>query len=544
LPTRTADYDRVAPRHGGRTLRRLLDDILDVDARNDFPASWRALVAADWGAVRAGLTAVYEALSVHNPLMEVITDLVEDAYGHRQELDIVCGSRSAQEALAARLATSGALRIEDAPLVTIRSISTVDAAGAHPTTLLIGVPAARWRHRLTAADLGRLIVVGATSDLSVLCYALRNAYGEPSREEALSTRCATLTALTSAVADDGELGGAESQVGVTTQTADWSPAARLILPDPGAPIVAVLAEPPGSAGLDLADLDAELDNVQESSEPGTRASDLHVRAVPVVVRSTAVEETSPPVAFLLAAASRVQRLRGDEVRLLPVKGVAAGMILIGISEPERRTLFDRIRPLLAKQRPMGAELLLQLWRMALDDARAVSGSVMELTEHLNALGADITTGAVAKWSDVARIGPIDPANVARIGKIAASGVATGEAWRIAAVMREIRSRHVKIGSALVRLAGWHVSGDYAALDRAADSLGAEITDLAADLTAWRVIVVGDPVLAPASALRRPMPVDDAERISRPVPDLSASEEAEITEIRFLSIQPVADEEEP
>ena len=36
LPTRTADYDRVAPRYGGRTLRRFLDDVLDADARNDF----------------------------------------------------------------------------------------------------------------------------------------------------------------------------------------------------------------------------------------------------------------------------------------------------------------------------------------------------------------------------------------------------------------------------------------------------------------------------------------------------------------------------
>ena len=58
------------------------------------------------------------------------------------------------------------------------------------------------------------------------------------------------------------------------------------------------------------------------------------------------------------------------------------MILIGISEPERRTLFDRIRPLLAGQRPQEAALLLQLWRVALDDARAASGSIADLTGRL------------------------------------------------------------------------------------------------------------------------------------------------------------------
>ena len=80
------------------------------------------------------------------------------------------------------------------------------------------------------------------------------------------------------------------------------------------------------------------------------------------------------------------------------------------------------------------------------------------------------------------------------------------------------SDHAQVGSAFVKLAGWHASGDNAALDRAADRLGAEIIDLAAELIAWRVIAVGEPVFAPASALRRPMPIDEASRISRPAPD--------------------------
>ena len=141
LPISTGDYDRIAPRHGGRTLRRLLDDLLDADPGNDFPASWHTRVAAEWGAVRASLSVAYDALATRNPLTSVIADLAEDAYRTGQSLDIVCASRSAQEALTARLASFGTLRIEDAPLVTIRSMSTVDAAGAHQTTLLVGPPA-------------------------------------------------------------------------------------------------------------------------------------------------------------------------------------------------------------------------------------------------------------------------------------------------------------------------------------------------------------------------------------------------------------------
>jgi hypothetical protein len=540
LPTRTADYDRVAPRYGGRTLRRLLDDILDADARNDFPASWRTRVAADWGAVRASLTTVYEALTARNPLTDVIADLVEDAYRRRQQLDIICGSHSAREALTGRLASFGTLRIEDSPLVTIRSIGTVDAAGAHQMTLLIGPPAARWRQRLTAADLGQLIVLGTSACFGQLHYALRSAYGESSREEARQARCATLTALTGAAADEDELDGREFQVGVTTERAARSPAASISLPHSSALLTAALTEPQAEWDPDLGDLEAEPDEDMQETEPGMLAHGRRVSAIPVLIRSTAVAETSPPTAVLLPAAGRVQRLRGDEIRLLPVTGITTGMILIGISDPERRTLFDRIRPLLGEQRPQEAALLLQLWRIALDDARSATGSFAELTGRLGTLGADITEGTVRKWSDLTRIGPIDPANVARIGRIAGSGVVAGEAGRIAAVMREARIRHAAVGSAIVRLAGWHASRDNAALDRAAEALGPEITDLAAELTAWQVVGAGETVLAPASALRRPMPIDEVTRLSGPAPETGTlsglPDDAGLAETAFLSSQ--------
>jgi hypothetical protein len=547
LPTRTGDYDRVAPRYGGRTLRRLLDDILDADARNDFPASWRTRVAADWGAVRVALTTVYEALTARNPLTDVIADLVEDAYLRRQQLDIICGSRSAREALTGRLASFGTLRIQDSPLVTIRSINTVDAAGAHEVTLLVGPPAARWRQRLTAADLGQLVIISTSACSGQVYYALGSAYGEPSREEARQSRCATLTALTGAAADEDELDGPELPLGVTTQRATRSPAVRISLPDPSALLTAALAEPSVDKDLDLGDLEAEPDDDTLEPEPGTLAGGRQAPAIPVLIRSTAVEETSPPTAVLLPAAGRVQRLRGDEIRLLAVTGITAGMILIGISEPERRTLFDRIRPLLGEQRPQEAALLLQLWRIALDDARSAAGSVAELTARLSTLGSEVTEGTVRKWSDPARIGPIDPVNVARIGRIAGSGVVAGETGRIAAVMREARIRHAAVGSAIVKLAGWQASGDNAALDRAAETLGAEITDLAAELTAWRVIAVGEAVLAPASVLRRPMAVDEITRISQPVPQAAMPSRppdgAEAAETAFLSSQPPSDQEE-
>ena len=548
LPTSTGDYDRVAPRYGGRTLRRLLDDLLDADPRNDFPASWHTRVAAEWGAVRASLSAAYDALAARNPLTSVIADLAEDAYRTGQSLDIVCASRSAQEALTARLASFGTLRIEDAPLVTIRSMSTVDAAGAHQTTLLVGPPAARWEARLTAADLGRLIIAGAAADLSRVHWSLHRAYSAPSREQSAEARRTVLAVLTGMTPDTDEASGQEVLVGVTSEQAQRGPDGVMRLPDPDALITAALAEPPEPADPSLDDLEADPDGLDEDPEPGFPPRARQVRAVPLVIRSTAAPEGSPPAAILLAADARVQRLRGDEIRLAGATSVTAGMTLIGVSEPERRTLFDRARPILAGQRPQAAALLLQLWRMALDDARAASGSAAELARMLADRGASASEGTVRKWSDPARIGPSDPANVARIGKIAGSGVVAGEAARITAVMHQARIRHATIGAALVRLAGWHASNDSHALDRAAEVLGPEITDLAAELTAWHVVAVGDQVLAPASALRRPMRIDEASRLSQQLPPGSAPggppEDAESTEAAFLSDRPPPDQEEP
>ena len=548
LPTSTGDYDRVAPRHGGRTLGRLMDDILDADPRNDFPASWHTRVAAEWGAVRVGLSAAYDALTARNPLTSVIADLVEDAYRTCQSLDIVCASRSAQEALTARLASFGTLRIEDAPLVTIRSMSAVDAAGAHQTTLLVGPPASRWEARLTAADLGQLVVVGAAADLSQVHRSLHRAYSAPSQEQSAEARRAALAVITGMTPETDEADGQEVPVGVTSEQARRGSDSVIHLPDPDTLVTAALAEPPEPTDPSLDELEFEPDGLDEDPEPGFPLRARQVRAVPLVIRSTAAPVGGPPAAILLAAAARVQRLRGDEIRLAAVTSVTAGMTLIGVSEPERRTLFDRARPILAGQRPQAAALLLQLWRMAFDDARAASGSAAELARMLADRGGSVSAGAVRKWSDPARIGPIDPANVARIGKIAGSGVVAGEAARIAAVMKQARIRHAKIGAALVRLAGWHASNDSPALDRAAEVLGPEITDLAAELTAWHVVAVGDQVLAPASALRRPMHIDEASQLSQQLPQgavpVGPPEDAEGMEAAFLSDRPPPDQEEP
>ncbi|HET8658245.1 MAG TPA: hypothetical protein VFM55_04505 [Micromonosporaceae bacterium] len=526
LPSRTGDYDRIAPRYGGRTLRRLLDDVMDADPRNDFPDWWRVRVAADWGAVRAGLNAVHEALTEGNPLTGVVTDLVEDAYRRGQPLDILCGSRTARDALTGRLLSNGTLRIEDSPLVTIRSVNTVEGAGVHQNTLLVGPPAARWRNRLTAADLGQLTVVAARGDRPLVHRALLRAYSEPSREIARRTRCATLLALTGIPADEDELDGNDIQIGVTMQAAERGQKMQVKLPAMSDLLTAAMSEP-SSVDLDVTDLEGEPSGSQDPVGVDAPPRGRAVLAVPVVAESTAPleEHSAPTMVFLLPMGGRVQRLRDDEVRLLPVADVTAGVTLIGVSEPERRTLFDRVRPYLVEQRPQVARLLLQLWRIALDDACIVSGSITELTARLTDMGADISHAAVRQWNGSTRIGPEDPVNVARIGRVAGNAVVIGEAGRIAAVMRAARAHHAAVGTALGRLAAWHAVGNTAALDRSVDALGADITDLAAELTAWRVIAIGDPVFAPTSVLRRPLTPTEAISLVQPASNASATSDA-------------------
>ena len=119
--------------------------------------------------------------------------------------------------LTGRLASTGSLPIRDTPLVTVRSINTIEGAGSHHSTLLIGVPAVAWRRRLAAADIGELIVLGRRGDEGRLYQALRGAFDTPSRVVSRNTRRATLATLTGVVAQDDELDGWDLSLGLTTQ---------------------------------------------------------------------------------------------------------------------------------------------------------------------------------------------------------------------------------------------------------------------------------------------------------------------------------------
>ncbi len=284
-------------------------------------------------------------------------------------------------------------------------------------------------------------------------------------------------------------------------------------------LAAAMSEPEHDLDLELPDLEVELDDSSELDDQNGTTHRPPVIALPVVVRSTAGDEhTQPATVFLLALSARVQRLRDDDIRVVPVDEIAPGMTLIGISEPERRTLFERIRPILADWRPQVVNMLLQLWRVALDDAVAIKWVSDQANRTTDGPGHDITSSAVAQWSHTHRIGPIDPRNIARIGSIGGSAVVAGEAARIAAVMQAVRNHHSTVGTALVKLARWHAKGDQTALDRAAETLGPDIVDIAAELTTWQVITVGEAVLAPMSGLRRPWSLAEATRLIEHIGD--------------------------
>ena len=282
-------------------------------------------------------------------------------------------------------------------------------------------------------------------------------------------------------------------------------------------LAAAMSEPEHDLDLELADLEVELDDSSELDDQNGTTHRPPVIALPVVVRSTAGDEhTQPATVFLLALSARVQRLRDDD-RVVPVNEIAPGMTLIGISEPERRTLFERIRPILADWRPQVVNMLLQLWRCARRCCghQWVSDQANRTTDGPGRRHHLVCGRPVVRYH---RIGPIDPRNIARIGSIGGSAVVAGEAARIAAVMQAVRNHHSTVGTALVKLARWHAKGDQTALDRAAETLGPDIVDIAAELTTWQVITVGEAVLAPMSGLRRPWSLAEATRLIEHIGD--------------------------
>ena len=467
-------------------------------ARKDLGAEFETFGHTDWPAFKALLLTAARALEESNQKAFALGRRIEQATSSRQPIEVVCESRVMAAAVESYLLTAGwAVPIEafESGFVRVRSFDDQLGWDAARQVVLTAVPGQRHVHRLQDGDLG--------SPLEVLCYPqelgrlqrLVKRLFETTGSEAADARAATVARL--AEAATVKVGAIPLRV--TVETSDLSPT---IEPEArGSLLLSDAAERAAWAALeDLLPLPGEDDD-----DAGTTQRDQDVEAVAVLM-------DPGPVVVLVDRRGVVDRVLGGRILPTDPTELGPGMIVVLLAPGERRSLFQRLLPYLDRRQGPGTRFWLRRWREALTAAKTVAGSDAELVRRLGDQDAEISQSAVREWSSPYRIGPGDPANIARVARIGGDLLVDQQAIRVAAVMRGVRNFHQRVGRQLARVVRLYLAGRHDAVEELETTLGAELSELFADLTVWRVVQSLGTGTARRSHLRRPLTPAEATRV--------------------------------
>jgi len=507
-------YDAHTYNSIARSLASRRDDLEETTAQA-FTGSWRLVGELDWALLRRELVGAVDDLGEVNHKALALGALVETALGAGEELDVWLPSRIAAEATQTWLLTSG-FAVPAAALaegrVRLRSLGDPAGWDQQRLSLFTGVPAYRHAHRLVDGDLGRLMVLCYPREARAVGGMVGRTLGRPEPAAATAARAHTIEAL----------------FGAPTRLAEPRPilvqVEEATAPELPATVIAAAHHAAGVDAAEAAALDPSGWWHGEDEDPDTPAVPTGpVAAVAVVVEPVthAGGALAAATVVLADATATLDRVVGRRVIPVAARELAPGMLLVGISGPERRGMFERLRPHLDQLNGPGTTFWLGLWRSALGAALRTTGSPAALAAALHETG--ITAEAVRHWPTPYRIGPLLARNVALVGNVAGNQAVATEARRIAVVMQAVRARHRRIGRAVAAAASAAAAGAEDAFDSLADTLGPDIAECLGDLSAWRVLAVPGLGRAARSALWRPVTLDEAARLFSPdVPDDDAA----------------------
>lgn len=478
-------YDAACPRWHTSTLSERLDDLTDVRASH-FPRGWGTWAEMCWAGIKEGLASARSALNDRNAKALALVDVVDRALRASETVDIALPSRIARDAVLHYLAAAGVVIPLDGRLM-VRSLGDVDEWGPPSTTLLAAPPTWTQRHRLTAADIGSLNVLCYLHEIGPLTAALRHNLNEPIAPIGPITDLLPPVLQTSI-----DLRATVPDV-VITSAATAGPtsegrSARLLHFADGID-AAGLAALTTATTSDVEDLpgDHPDDDPTELQDPSV-AGQHHQAAVPLTVIALG---GGAPRLIHVPVQRTVLRILADRSTRIPVLEVQPGMLLTNL---DGLTAFERLRPLLIEARGPVSRMLLAAWDQALEMALRRCGDTAALTRALNRDGSGIGADAVAQWSDADRIGPRDPDDVARTGRIAGHPVVAVNSAAIADVMHRLRLLHQAVGRAL----GGALTLNTDTSDQLETLLGADAVSIVNETVIYRVASVGAVTMASTS----------------------------------------------
>jgi len=401
------DYDTMCRRHNTPTLSERIESLSAVTAEV-FPADWKLWAQSGWAGIKERLISASEKLAAHNGKEQLLVELVDRELRAGHYIDVALPSRTAREAIQRHLDDAGVIRSLDGTL-TLRSLRDVEIGDPAPTTFLVSPPSAALRHRLTAADVGTLNVLTYRHEVADLRRALKRNLAETTQTGQMLTFLPAALPAVIETSPPPEVVLLQPEAAQDHQERGTDVAALARNIDLAA--LQALQSLEGHVDVELPDDDLD-EQEPDDFEKDSDANTMSAGSVVVYVRSRVTEATKR---IVLPARKPVMRLLNHAATTIPAQEMAEGMLVAG---PDGPTPFQRLRPLLVEARGTGPRILMFAWECAVDAALERFLGPAGLRAALVAKGSTVHAAAVAAWANEDRLGPRNPADVARIGQLA------------------------------------------------------------------------------------------------------------------------------
>jgi hypothetical protein len=146
------------------------------------------------------------------------------------------------------------------------------------------------------------------------------------------------------------------------------------------------------------------------------------------------------------------------------------------------------------------EVFFARWRAACVKASEACGnSLAALEERMASHGSGIGSQALDNWATGATIGPADPQDIGRIGRIADDSFVVEQGARIGAMMTQVRGLHISLGHLLSAGLSEVADGAGESLSKLSVLLGMDASELLEEFEVRHVRSVG-PVQEVSSSL--------------------------------------------
>ncbi len=261
---------------------------------------------------------------------------------------------------------------------------------------------------------------------------------------------------------------------------------------------------PDSQESPVVDLDVDLDVMffDPEDDTGARTEYSATGADPATVIPVVLEPDGSR--WLVRHDAQVETLKAQRVVYLPVDSVKPGMTVVVPQGDGREELFARLVTATHQSPDLQAfDVLFVRWRDACRSAYRDAGSWEALGQRMQAEGCQVTSQSPRTWATGEVIGPEDPEDIRRIGKLARDPLVERQYRRIDAAVRQVRSLHVRLGSLLSAAMTDAMSGGGVNLEKLRELLGGiDPTELLDEFELRVVRSVEEPEEVPGHLVRQ------------------------------------------